>query len=99
MKKLSTEKNQPLTEINSKKQTKQEPSKPAPTTDAKPAEKKDVPASESGERHGDEANRPRLRRGKPPEAPADEDVPGYSNPKSTGGAKNSTGATPSPARP
>ncbi len=78
-------------------QPKQEPPKPAPTADTKPAEKKDVPASESGERHGDEANRPRLRRGKPPEAPADEDVPGYSNAKSTGGAKSSTGAKPSPA--
>jgi hypothetical protein len=74
-------------------QPKKEPAQPA----TKPADKKDVPASESGERHGDEANRPRLRRGKPPEAPADEDVPGYSKPKATGAAKGSTGATPPPA--
>jgi len=34
-----------------------------------------IPASDSGTT---EANRPRLRRGKPPESFADEDVPGYS---------------------
>ena len=76
---------------------KQEPSNPAPPADTKPAEKNDVPASESGERHGGEANRPRLRRGRPTEPlPGDEEVPGYSNPKATAAAKNSTGATPSP---
>ena len=55
-----------------------------PPGDSKPAEakaaepKKDqakIPASDSG---AGEANRPRLRRGKPAESFADEDVPGYS---------------------
>lgn len=43
-----------------------------------------MPASDSG---AGEANRPRLRRGKPAESFADEEVPGYSKP----------GATPTPA--
>ena len=46
---------------------------------AKPEQAK-VPASDSGTR---EANRPRLRRGKPAESFADEDVPGYSKPGSS----------------
>ena len=41
------------------------------------AEQANVPASDSG---AGEANRPRLRRGKPAESFADEDVPGYSKP-------------------
>lgn len=44
--------------------------------EAKP-EQANVPASDSGT---SEANRPRLRRGKPAESFADEDVPGYSRP-------------------
>jgi hypothetical protein len=47
----------------------------AKANDAKPVES--VPASDSG---AGEANRPRLRRGKPPESFADEDIPGYSRP-------------------
>lgn len=47
--------------------------------DAKPGDAKterpNVPASDSG---ASEANRPRLRRGKPPESFAEETVPGYS---------------------
>jgi hypothetical protein len=42
---------------------------------SKADDKANVPASDSG---ASEANRPRLRRGKPPEVVADEDVPGYS---------------------
>ncbi|HZC23933.1 MAG TPA: hypothetical protein VE866_11390, partial [Candidatus Binatia bacterium] len=43
----------------------------------KPDDKANIPASDSGTR---EANRPVLRRGKPVESFADEDVPGYSPP-------------------
>lgn len=59
-------------------------SAPAPPADSKTGDSKtkdakaqeaDVPASDSGT---SEANRPRLRRGKPPESFADEEVPGYS---------------------
>ena len=49
--------------------------KKADTT--KPDDKTNIPASDSGTR---EANRPILRRGKPVESFADEDVPGYSLP-------------------
>jgi hypothetical protein len=59
--------------------------KPSSTPEAKPADTKakyakpeeNVPASDSG---ADEGNRPRLRRGKPAESFADEDIPGYSKP-------------------
>jgi hypothetical protein len=63
-----------------------QPASPSPATqpdskakDAKP-ENVNLPASDSGTI---EANRPRLRRGKPPESFADEDVPGYSRPGAT----------------
>ncbi|MBZ5678600.1 MAG: hypothetical protein LAO24_00695 [Acidobacteriia bacterium] len=73
-------------------QPKQEAPKSAPPVDAKPADKQDSPSSESGSRRGDEPNRPRLRRGRPTEpSPADEDVPGYSNPKKAGSAKSDAG--------
>ncbi len=49
----------------------------AKPADSKPAERTNVPVSDSG---AGEANRPRLRRGKPAESFADEDVPGYSRP-------------------
>ncbi|HLV89211.1 MAG TPA: hypothetical protein VKV39_19665 [Candidatus Sulfotelmatobacter sp.] len=55
----------------------------APAASTAQTEKKatePVPASDSG---AGEANRPRLRRGKPAESFADEDVPGYSRPGST----------------
>ncbi len=42
---------------------------------SKADDKANVPASDSG---AGERNRPRLRRGKPPDVVADEDVPGYS---------------------
>ncbi len=45
--------------------------------DAKPEPKINVPTSDSGAGQGD---RPTLRRGKPAESFADEDVPGYSKP-------------------
>ena len=48
-------------------------------SEAKPEAAK-VPASDSG---AGEANRPRLRRGKPAESFADEEVPGYSKPGAT----------------
>ncbi len=47
------------------------------SADAKAADQPNIPASDSGAREG---NRPRLRRGKPAESFADEDVPGYSKP-------------------
>jgi len=43
--------------------------------------KSNIPASDSG---ADEADRPILRRGKPAESFADEDVPGYSKPGASG---------------
>ncbi|HKU27506.1 MAG TPA: hypothetical protein VJQ54_18685, partial [Candidatus Sulfotelmatobacter sp.] len=43
-------------------------------------ERANVPASDSG---ASEVNRPRLRRGKPAESFADEDIPGYSRPGAT----------------
>lgn len=45
--------------------------------DAKPDDKANIPTSDSGTSG---VNRPRLRRGKPAESFADEDVPGYSKP-------------------
>ena len=66
--------------------TKPGDTKPA---DTKPEERANVPASDSG---AGEANRPRLRRGKPAESFADEDVPGYSKPGSTPAASPATGA-------
>jgi hypothetical protein len=60
-----------------------QPASPSPATqpdanakEAKP-ENVNLPASDSGT---NEANRPRLRRGKPAESFADEEVPGYSRP-------------------
>ena len=54
---------------------------PAKPEDSKPAitveGKSNIPTSDSGTA---ETNRPRLRRGKPAESFADEDVPGYSRP-------------------
>ena len=54
--------------------SKPDATKPA---EAKADDKSKIPASDSGT---SEANRPRLRRGKPVESFADEDVPGYSKP-------------------
>jgi hypothetical protein len=52
------------------------PSSTAPS-DAKPADRPQTPSSDSG---ADRANRPTLRRGKPAESFADEEIPGYSKP-------------------
>ncbi len=49
----------------------------AKPSDAKQEARASIPASDSGAREG---SRPRLRRGKPAESFADEDVPGYSKP-------------------
>ena len=59
-------------------------SKSETKTESKAADRAKIPASDSG---ADDANRPKLRRGKPAESFADEDVPGYSKPgtKSTPG--------------
>lgn len=56
---------------------------------AKPEAKSDVPASDSG---ANEANRPILRRGKPAESFADEDVPGYSKPGESSSSSSSSSA-------
>jgi hypothetical protein len=55
------------------------PSSPAPgaPNDAKPAARPAPPTSDSG---ADEANRPKLRRGKPVDPLPDDDVPGYGRP-------------------
>lgn len=57
---------------------------------AKAENKSDVPASDSG---ADEANRPILRRGKPAESFADEDVPGYSKPGASGASSSTAPST------
>ncbi len=57
--------------------------------EAKPADKPKAPESDSG---ADVGSRPRLRRGKPAESFADEEVPGYSKP----GAAPSTNAGKKP---
>ena len=78
------------------------PAGSAPSTDSKAGDKKGseskaeskvaIPASDSG---AAETNRPRLRRGKPPESFADEDVAGYSKP----GAKSAAQGEVSKAGP
>ncbi len=71
-----------------------QPASPSPATqpdskakDAKP-ENTNIAASDSGT---NEANRPRLRRGKPPESFGDEDVPGYSRPGATSTSSSEKG--------
>ena len=73
-------------------------SKPADTkTEAKAEDGPKVPKSDSG---ASEANRPRLRRGKPVESFADEEIPGYSKFGSTPSAdkKPAETATSSPVQ-
>jgi len=53
------------------------PSNQSKSASAKTSEQENVPVSDSG---ADEANRPRLRHGKPAEPFGDDDVPGYSKP-------------------
>jgi hypothetical protein len=62
--------------------------------DAKQADRENVPASDSG---AGEANRPRLRRGKPATSFADEEIPGYSKPGVTRGIISSVAAKPTAA--
>jgi hypothetical protein len=78
------------------------PGSPAPQSGTKPAETKAArpqePASDSGT---DASSRPRLRRGKPAESFADEEIPGYSQPgraPSASAAKASTPATTGPVQ-
>jgi len=71
-----------------------QPASPSPAAQPKAKAKEgkpenaNVPASDSGT---NEANRPRLRRGKPAESFADEDVPGYSRPGATAGSSSDKG--------
>jgi len=58
--------------------------------DAKPADRPRGPESDSG---ADAGSRPRLRRGKPAESFADEEIPGYSKP---GAAPSTTNAAKTP---
>ena len=60
------------------------------TADAKAGDKSTVPTSDSG---ASGANRPRLRRGKPAESFAGDDVPGYSKPGAKLDASASKAAT------
>jgi hypothetical protein len=60
--------------------------------DAKPADKPRAPESDSG---ADVGSRPRLRRGKPAESFADEEIPGYSKPGAT--PSKNTGKAPETA--
>jgi hypothetical protein len=69
----------------------------APPQKNKPAAPASIPASDSGT---PEADRPRLRRGKPAESFADEDIPGYSKPgEAPSAAKSETAGQTKPAAP
>jgi hypothetical protein len=82
----------PGTNPSGENQPKQEPPKSAPPADAKAADKTGAPAADTGSTRGDDTNRPRLRRGKPTEPlPADEVIPGYSDPKKPKSAESNTG--------
>jgi hypothetical protein len=70
------------------------PSKPAPAPQPSQDSATPPPSDQTNSGAGD-ANRPRLRRGKPTQPlPSDDDVPGYSRPGSTGNAAKSSTATP-----
>jgi hypothetical protein len=73
-------------EASTKPESKTDSSKQADSS--KPSDHSSTSASDSG---ADSANRPRLRRGKPAESFADEDVPGYS--KLSPALSNNTKAT------
>lgn len=62
--------------------------------DAKPTDRPKAPESDSGANAG---SRPRLRRGKPAESFADDEIPGYSKPGATPSTK--TGKAPDAAPP
>ncbi len=64
--------------------------------DAKPADKPRAPESDSG---ADVGNRPRLRRGKPAESFADEEIPGYSKPGATPSKNTAKAPEAAPAGP
>jgi hypothetical protein len=61
----------------------------AKPTDAKQADRPSTPQSDSG---ADEANRPRLRRGKPVEPLPEDEVPGYSKPGAVASAASPANA-------
>jgi hypothetical protein len=68
-------------------------SEPAPSA-SRPTQASATPPSDQSNSGAGDANRPRLRRGKPTQPlPADEDVPGYSKPGSPGTAANNPTAT------
>jgi hypothetical protein len=75
---------------DSKSDSKSDPAK----SDTKSADRENVPTSDSG---AGEANRPRLRRGKPATSFADEEIPGYSKPGGTPAVVSSVAAKPTPA--
>jgi hypothetical protein len=64
--------------------------------DAKPADKPRAPESDSG---ADSGSRPRLRRGKPAESFADEEIPGYSKPGATPSENTGKASEAAPAGP
>ena len=67
-----------------------QPGSSAPPTEAKPSDRAKAPESDSG---AGEADRPRLRRGKPAEPLPDEEVPGYSKPGAAPSANAGKAAT------
>jgi hypothetical protein len=79
----------------SSKPTESKPTDAKPS-DAKPPDRPSPPQSDSG---AEEANRPRLRRGKPVEPLPEDEVPGYSKPGATSSATAATiaGTTSAPS--
>jgi hypothetical protein len=75
----------------------------APTTSssatAKPADQANQSPKDQTAKPEEDANRPRLRRGKPTEPlPSDENVPGYSKPQASGSATAAKGDRQAPAK-
>ena len=67
------------------------PSGDAKSKDSKPSDRANIPASDSST---NEANRPKLRRGKPAQSFVDDEVPGYSKPGSSSTAPKPAGKIP-----
>lgn len=86
--------NRPTSPAPSPAPDSKQPAQSAPTSPAQSdpksgqAKESNVPTSDSG---ADEANRPILRRGKPAESFADEDVPGYSKPGANSASASARG--------
>lgn len=76
-----------------------QPAKPSseskPPASTQPSQSSATPLSDQTNSGAGDANRPRLRRGKPTQPlPSDDDVPGYSKPGSAGTAAKSPAETP-----